>query len=749
MRSVDVLLKELTLEEKISLLAGQGLWNTKAIERLGIPSIMITDGPIGVRKQTGGQDNVGLQKSVNSTCFPAGTTVACSWDPELLYEMGQALGDEAQGQDVGVLLGPAMNIKRTPLCGRNFEYLSEDPYLTGHLAAAYVKGVQSRGVATSLKHFAANNQECRRRSVNAVIDERTLREIYLAGFEIAVKESDPATVMSSYNRVNGVYASENGYLLNDILRKEWGFQGLVVSDWDATNDHALGLKNGLDLRMPCLSGKDARDMMAAYKTGTITEEEIDTAVRRNLVLIKNAVENHRETPMAFEDHHALVRKLAGESMVLLKNSNHLLPLSRSAKVAIIGDMAQNLRYQGGGSSHVEPYKCDDLLKEIRMLAPNADIRYAKGYSLERDDREDALFEEALDAARTAEIAVVFAGLPERYESEGYDREHMDIPPVQNALISAVAGVNPNTVVVLANGAAVTMPWIDQVSAVLESYLGGEAVGGAIADILFGQVNPSGKLAETFPADLRQTPAYLNYPGYQDRCEYREGIFVGYRYYATKGLRPLFPFGHGLSYTTFAYSDIRIDKTAICEDETAVVSLSVRNTGSVAGKEVVQLYVHDDQSQIPRPEIELRHFTKIQLEPGESKTVQFTLSFRDFAYFDTDSMRFAVEPGSFTIFVGPSSADLPLQVSLTVTARQKIRKTYTKYSTFGDIMADEEAWPKMRALAMKDPFYNMVFSGNFQNVDPAKLLAYNLLKELGDTDTIGEAALEQLLTEINP
>lgn len=748
MKSVEELMHELTIEEKISLLSGQGLWNTKPIERLGIPSLMVTDGPIGIRKQNGGQDNLGLQKSVNSTCFPAGTTVACSWDTDLMNEMGKALGDEAQAQDVGVLLGPAMNIKRTPLCGRNFEYLSEDPYLTGALATAYVNGVQSRGVATSLKHFAANNQEYRRRSVNAVIDERTLREIYLTGFEMAVKESNPATVMSSYNRVNGVYASENNHLLNEVLRDEWGFEGLVVSDWDATNDHALGLKNGLDLRMPCLSGKDARDMMAAYEAGKITMEEIDTAVRRNLTLIKNAVEQHRDTPMESETHHALVRKIAGESMVLLKNENQVLPLVETAKIAVIGDMAKQLRYQGGGSSHVEPFMCDDLLEEMAKLAPKAEIAYARGYDLESDDKDATLFAEALKTAKEADVVIVFAGLPERYESEGYDREHMDIPPVQNMLISEIAAVNANIVIVLANGAAVTMPWIDKVSAVLESYLGGEAAGGAIADILFGAVNPSGKLAETFPVNLRQTPAYLNYPGYQDDCIYHEGVFVGYRYYATKDIKPLFPFGFGLSYTSFSYSDMQIDKDTIKEDEYAVVSLTIKNTGNIAGKEIVQLYVHDDVSEIPRPEIELRHFAKVELQPNEEKRVKFTLSFRDFAYFDVDMNRFVVESGSFTVLAGPSSAELPMSVKITVNALQERKKVYTKYSTFGDIMSDETAWPKMRELAMQDPFYNMVFSGKFQNTDPEKVLAYNLLKELGDTDTIGEAALEELLDEIN-
>lgn len=748
MKSVDEIMKELSLEEKISLLAGQGLWNTKAIEHAGVPSLMLTDGPIGVRKQMEAQDNVGLNKSVNSTCFPAGTTVACSWDEELLKQMGEALGDEAQAQDVGVLLGPAMNIKRTPLCGRNFEYFSEDPYLTGRLAVAYVNGVQSRGVATSLKHFAANNQEYRRRSVNAVIDERTLREIYLTGFEMAVKEAEPAAVMSSYNRVNGIYSSENRHLLTEVLRKEWGFEGMVVSDWDAVNDHALGLKNGLDLRMPCLSGKDSRDMMAAYEDGRITLEEIDTAVRRNLTLIRTAVENHRETAMQSEEHHALVRRIAGESMVLLKNEGNLLPLNKAQTIAVIGDMAKNLRYQGGGSSHVEPYKCDDLLEEMKKEAPEAEILYSRGYDLESDEREEELFEQAVKTAEHADAAIVFAGLPERYESEGYDREHMNIPPVQNELIFAVAEKNPNTVVVLANGAAVLMPWAEEVPAVLESYLGGEAAGGAIADLLFGRVNPSGKLAETFPADIRQTPAYLNYPGYQDECIYHEGIFVGYRYYKTKNIKPLFPFGHGLSYTTFAYSDLTIDRSAMNEDEEASVSLKVKNTGSMAGKEIVQLYIHDNESTIPRPEIELKHFAKIDLQPGEEKVVTFTLSMRDFAYYDADMNRFAVESGKFTVLAGSSSTDLPLSGEITVYALQEKKKVYTPYSTFGDVMADEKAWPKMRRLAMQDPFYHMVFSGQFQNADPMKILGYNLLKELGDTDTIGETALKELLEEIN-
>lgn len=748
MKSVDEILQELTVEEKISLLAGQGLWNTKEIKRLGIPSLMITDGPIGVRKQMGAQDNVGLNESVNSTCFPAGTTVACSWDTELMEQMGEALGEEAQAQDVGVLLGPAMNIKRTPLCGRNFEYFSEDPYLTGKLAAAYVKGVQSKGVAASLKHFAANNQEYRRRSVNAVIDERTLREIYLTGFEIAVKEAHPATVMSSYNRLNGVFSSENRHLLTEILREEWGFKGLVMSDWDAVNHHALGLKNGLDLRMPCLSDKDSRDMMSAYRSGEITMEEINTAVRRNLELINTAVENHCRTEISSEEHHALVRRIAGESMVLLKNDGSILPLDKKKSIAVIGDMAVKLRYQGGGSSHVEPYKCDNLLEEMRKTAPDTDISFYRGYDLESDDKENILFQEALDIAKKADVVIVFAGLPERYESEGYDREHMLLPSVQNELIAALAELNPNIVVVLANGAAVLMPWAEKVTAILESYLGGEAAGGAIADLLFGTVNPSGKLAETFPLDIRQTPAYLNYPGYQDECVYHEGVYVGYRYYRTKNIKPLFPFGHGLSYTTFAYSDLEIDRRVMNENEEAVVRLEVQNTGSVPGKEIVQLYVHENESIIPKPEMELKGFTKIFLKPGEKRTVEFTLSFRDFAYFDVDLNRFSVESGKYTIFVGGSSEDLPLSAEITVNAMHEKQKVYTLYSTFGDVMADKDAWPKMRRLAMKDPFYNMVFSGKFQNTDPEKVLGYNLLKELGDTDTIGEEALKALLDEIN-
>lgn len=564
---------------------------------------------------------------------------------------------------------------------------------------------------------------------------------------MAVKEAKPATVMSSYNRVNGEFASENGHLLNEILREEWGFEGAVISDWDATNDHALGLINGLDLRMPCLSGKDARDMMEARRTNKITDEQIDRAVLRNLKLIMNAIENHRKQSVNFEAHHALVRKIAGESMVLLKNERDVLPFKRNENIVVIGDMVRKLRYQGGGSSHVEPFRCDDLLEEIAGKISGT-VCFERGYDLESDERNDSMFTAAVEAAKGAEKVIVVAGLPERYESEGYDREHMDIPQVQNELIEAIAKVNPDTVVVLANGAAVLMPWIDKVPGVLESYLGGEAAGGAIADLLYGDVNPSGKLAETFPASLMQTPAYLNYPGYQDECVYHEGVFVGYRYYTTKGLKPMFPFGFGMSYTTFSYSGLFIDKSVISEDEKAVVTLKVKNSGKVAGKEIIQLYIHDDHSSIPRPELELRHFTKIELLPGEEKKVNFVLSFRDFSYFDEDLNRFAVETGDFTVLAGGSSDNLPLRGRITVRARREKKKVYTPYSTFGDIMKDKEAWPKMQKLAMQDPFYNMVFSGKFQNTDPEKVLGYNLLKELGDTDTIGETALAELLQEIN-
>ena len=515
----------MTLEEKASLCSGLDNWHTKPIERLGIPSIRMSDGPHGLRKEVPNQ-----QTSVPSTCFPTAVTTASSWDRELIKQMGQALAQECQAEEVDIILGPAINIKRSPLCGRNFEYFSEDPYLSSQLATAYIQAVQSLGVGTSLKHYAANNQEYRRFTIDETIDERTLREIYLSNFEGAVKEGKPWTVMCSYNRVNGILASENKYLLTDILKEEWGFEGFVVSDWGAVDERVEGIKAGLDLEMPSSYGIGDQKIIEAVKIGKLDEKELDQTVERLLKIIFKAIDNRkRGTTYDKQAHHKLARKIAGESMVLLKNQDNILPLKKEGTIAIIGAFAKKPRYQGGGSSHVNPTKLDNALEEIEKLVQGkAKIIYEEGYNLDNDEMNQELIDKAKETAKKSNVAIIFAGLPDRYESEGYDRKHMKMPENHNKLIEEVSKVQPNTIVVLSNGAPVEIPWIDKVKGLLESYLGGQAGGGAVADILFGEVNPSGKLAETFPKKLSHNPSYLNFPGEGNKVEYREGVFVGYR-----------------------------------------------------------------------------------------------------------------------------------------------------------------------------------------------------------------------------
>lgn len=601
-RDLKSLISQMTLEEKAGLCSGLDFWRLKGIERLGIPSIMVTDGPHGLRKQKEGADHVGLFDSVPATCFPSAAGVASSWDRELIEKMGQALGEECQAENVAVLLGPGANIKRSPLCGRNFEYFSEDPYQSSEMAAHHIRGVQSQGVGTSLKHFAANNQEHRRMTSDSVVDERTLREIYLASFEGAVKKSQPWTVMCAYNKVNGVFASENDYLLTDILKDEWAHEGFVVSDWGAVNERADGLSAGLELEMPSSGGAGDRKIVAAVRKGKLTEEKLDRAVERILRIVFKAVDNKKPgASYDAEAHHQLARIVARESMVLLKNEDNLLPLSKGGSIAVIGALAAKPRYQGGGSSHIKPTRLDNIRQEIVKSAGNgANVTYSLGYELDSDVADAKLVTEAIHDAEKADVAVLFAGLPDRYESEGYDRTHLRLPDNQIQLIKAVAAVQPNLVVVLSNGSPVEMPWIGSAKSVLEAYLGGQALGGAIADLLFGDANPCGKLAETFPQRLEDNPAYLYYFGEGDRVEYREGIFVGYRYYDTKKVEPLFPFGHGLSYTSFDYSELAISKKEIRDDEALNVQVQVKNTGNQAGKEIVQLYIRDVESKVIRP-----------------------------------------------------------------------------------------------------------------------------------------------------
>ncbi|MNO23041.1 Thermostable beta-glucosidase B [compost metagenome] len=684
---IQHLISQLTLEEKAGLCSGLDFWHTKGIERLGIPSVMMTDGPHGLRKQAESADHLGLHNSVPATCFPSAAGLASSWNRELIRRVGEALGRECQAADVAVLLGPGTNIKRSPLNGRNFEYFSEDPYLSSEMAANHIQGVQSQGVGTSLKHFAANNQEHRRMSTDAVIDERTLREIYLASFEGAVKQSQPWSVMCSYNRVNGEYASESETLLTRILRDEWGFEGFVVSDWGAVNERVKALQAGLELEMPSSGGIGDAQIVAAVNSGELSMETLDLAVERLLSFIFKRTE-HRQENISFEpeDHHRLAREVARESMVLLKNEDSLLPLAPQGTLAVIGEFAKKPRYQGGGSSHVNPTKLDDAFAELQAVAgAAASFLYAQGYELSSDEVNEELLREARQTAAKSDAAVLFLGLPDSYESEGYDRSHLSLPASHIALIGAVAEVQENIIVVLSNGSPVEMPWIGKTKAVLEGYLGGQAFGGAVADLLFGVVSPSGKLAETFPVKLSDNPSFLNFPGEGDRVEYREGLFVGYRYYDKKEIEPLFPFGFGLSYTEFEYSNLVLDKTSINDTEAVQVRVTVKNTGSRTGQEIVQLYVGDVQSSVIRPLQELKGFQKVELQPGEAREVSFTLNKRAFAYYNVQLGDWHAESGTFRIGVGASSRDIRLSTSLEVASTTEIAVSFHRNTTIGDLL----------------------------------------------------------------
>ena len=665
MKDITDLISQMTLEEKASLCSGLNFWQLKGIERLGIPSITVTDGPHGLRKAREGAE-LGLGDSVPATCFPTASALAATWNRDLLFQVGEALGEETRAEKVGVILGPGANIKRSPLCGRNFEYFSEDPYLSGEIAKNHINGVQSKGVGTSLKHYVANNQEYRRMSIDAIIDERALREIYLAGYEIAVKEAQPWTVMCAYNKVNGTYDSEHHYLMTDILKEEWGHQGIVVTDWGAMNDRVEGLKAGVELEMPgAPNGNDAM-IVAAVQSGELDEAILDRAVKRILTLIRNAQEVLAQDAAYDADaHHALARRAAGEGAVLLKNEGGVLPLAADAKIALIGRFAKEPRYQGAGSSLITPTRLDNLYDEMSKLAGAENISYAPGYTPTGDQVDETLLAEALERAKSADVVLVCAGLTDWYEVEGLDREDMKMPPAHDALIKALSAAHPRVVVVLSNGSPVEMPWAQDVPAILEGYLGGQAGGGALADILYGKVNPSGKLAETFPLLLENTPCHPYFPGGPATVEYRESIYVGYRYYDSVNQDVLFPFGYGLSYTSFAYSDLRLSQSKITDADTLIASLTVKNTGPVAGREIVQLYVHDVESSVFRPEKELKGFVKVELQPNEEVQVSIELNPRAFAYYNTDIKDWHVESGEFEILVGASSRDIRLRDAIEV------------------------------------------------------------------------------------
>jgi len=663
------LLEQLTLEEKAGLSSGLDFWCLKGVERLNIPSIMVADGPHGLRKQGRESDHVGLNESVKATCFPTASATASTWDEDLLYEMGVALGEECLQEDVAVILGPGANTKRSPLCGRNFEYISEDPYLTGRIGAALVNGIQSQGIGTSLKHFVSNNQEYRRMVIDTVVDERAFREIYLAGFENVIKEAQPWAVMCSYNRINGTFASDNKVILTDILKEEWRHTGLVMTDWGATNNRVKAIKAGMELEMPSSGGFNDRKIVEAVKSGELDEADLDKTVIRVLELIYKCQENKRENfTYDVDKHHQLARKIAGESAVLLKNDERILPL-KDEKIVVIGTFANIPRYQGAGSSLINPTKLESALDELDRRGTK--YVYEPGYSTTTDLVEVDLIEKAKNIAREAEVVLLYAGLTDDYESEGFDRTHLKMPTNQLKLIEAICEVNQNVVIVLQNGAPIEMPWLESVKAVLECYLGGQAGGPASIDVLYGNINPGGRLAETFPIKLEDDIVTKWFGMGPQSVEHRESIYVGYRYYDKVDKNVLFPFGYGLSYTEFEYSELSISHNKIKDVDQLEVSFNVKNTGNKFGSEVAQVYVKDIESTIFRPEKELKEFKKIYLEPEEEKSISMILDSRAFAYYNTMINDWHVESGEFEILVGSSSRDIHLNINVEVESTQDI------------------------------------------------------------------------------
>ena len=685
---VKKLVNELTLEEKASLCSGADFWHTEAIDRLNIPAAMVSDGPHGIRKQENLADHMGVAESIKAIGFPTASAMACSFDRDLLHKVGDALGEECVAEDLAVLLGPGINMKRSPICGRNFEYYSEDPVVAGELGSAFVNGVQEHGVGTSLKHFAANNQEWRRMSISAEIDERTLREIYLAAFETVVKKAQPWTIMCSYNRINGVYSCENDWLLNKVLRDEWGFEGLVMTDWGAMDERVPSLKAGLDLEMPDCHGETDKLIVKAVQSGELEESVLDTAVERILTMVDKYLTARKDIdpasmvhplPSSVERgydvaaHHALARTTAEQSAVLLKNED-ILPLQKDKKIAFIGEFAKVPRIQGGGSSHINNTSIESALD-----AAGDSVSYAQGFHIDEETTDETLLQEAITLAKESDVAVIFAGLPDSFESEGFDRTHLNMPANQNELIARISEVQPNVVVVLHSGSPIAMPWLDKVAGVLQMYLAGQASGGAAVNLLFGDATPCGKLAETFPLHLEDNPSYLNFPGNREKVCYQEGVFIGYRYYDKKKMDVLFPFGYGLSYTDFTYSNMKVtvngknatDVDVIKETDEIIVSADITNTGNCDGAEIVQLYIKNPVVYEIRPEKELRDFAKVFLKAGETKTVTFTLNARAFSYYETRIHDWYAESGDYEILLASSSRDIRLQDTVSITGSKKI------------------------------------------------------------------------------
>lgn len=710
-RNIKEIVSQMTLEEKAGMCSGKDFWFLKSVERLGVPSVMVSDGPHGLRKQDQEGDHLGINDSIVAVCFPAACATASSWDEEMLENMGKALGQECQAENVSILLGPAANIKRSPLCGRNFEYFSEDPFLTGKMASAEIRGVQSWDVGTSMKHYAANNQEFNRMSTSSNLSERAFREIYLTGFEMAVKEAQPKTLMCSYNKINGVYASENKKLLNDILRDEWGFEGYVMTDWGAVADRVKGIQAGLDLEMPASFGYNDRKIVAAVKDGSLDEKDLDRAVENILRVSFSYLDNpHPEAKFDRDADHEIAINCAAECAVLLEN-NGILPLAPGKKVAYIGEYAAKPRFQGGGSSHINCSKVTSALQSAQAKGRN--VTYTKGFPFDGDVLDEQELAAAVEAAKNADVAVVFAGLPDVIESEGYDRKNMAMPVCQNRVIEEVLKVQPNTVVVLHNGSPIEAPWADDAAAVLEMYLGGQGVGEATDRLLYGEANPSGRLAETFPYRLEDNPSYLNFPGDGFNVDYAEGVYVGYRYYEAKKLPVRWAFGHGLSYTTFAYSNLRLSSGSMTDDTTVTVSVDVTNTGSMAGKEVVQLYVADKNGTAGRPIKELKGFRKFSLQPGETKTASITVDARALSFYHEGLCDWYAPSGKYEILVGHASDDIRLTAQLDFSTAKVLPLHVTGSTTLGELMKDSRT---AAAVAPMIAEMDKVFGGG-EDKDP--------------------------------
>lgn len=739
---IDDLMSQLTLEEKAALAVGRDFWTTQPVERLGIPSIWLSDGPTGVRKAQ--EPNApGIGNSVPATCFPTASALSASWDADLLAEVGRTIGIEAQALGIQILLGPGLNMKRSPLGGRNFEYLSEDPVLAGELAAAFVDGVQGEGVGACPKHFVANESELDRMVSDSIVDERTLREIYLRPFEIAVEKSGPVSMMTAYNKINGVYASENQWLLHDVAREEWGFEGIFMSDWTAVNDRPDGIVAGLHLQMP--HAPTAGQIVQAVKDGEVSEERLDEIVRDllNVVLLLDAArkENAEFDP---EAHHEIARRVAGECITLLKNEGGILPIdvAKAGRIALIGAFSKEPRIQGGGSSEVVPTQVESVHGElVKLLGDGVEVVYEPGYD-DPEERNSALMEDARAVASNADIAIVVVGLPDSYENEGGDRTHIDLPKAHNALVDAIQQVQPNTIVVLVNGSAVAMPWADRAPAIVEGWLGGQAGGGAIADVLLGNVNPSGKLAETFPRKLADTPAYLTFPNdVHDEMVFSEGVFTGYRWYDAREVEPLFAFGHGLSYTTFEYTGLRTDRESMRDDEPLTVSVTVKNIGDRAGKETVQLYVGQRQPRFRRAPHELKAFSKVALKSGEETTVTFHLTGRDFAQYDVAEGRWVVTSGEFDLYVGASSRDIRHATSVHVESTAPVRRTFDRMTVLRHWFADERG----REILAQSSTGELKFGFDDSILH---FLAGSPISKLVTMGRLSEEQLEQMLEAVN-